>query len=291
MPIYHGMYSQQQLHDLVSAPQSRRYRYLSAAQIVDLASIVTQSPIQRTQSDRTDGAEACGALRKPMNQFLRDAKVRTSLCKLHDRLSELAVVSLWERLREDIDRELKETWMPMLHDDRLSSLHAQYVCRLLRYPWYTGARDCAACSLGQLGGDTELLLAMGAVTIATLPPKHWKQSRRSFFLEYLLQECVDPLDAENVKQKMFNVGEAFRMMRQASRRPSTTGGNRSNIDYATVNYQHRAKSCEQTAPVRTAPNEQLPHVHYGRQSKAIMWRLQGEYCYYDVNYGPYIMAQ
>ncbi|KAK5122637.1 hypothetical protein LTR85_003900 [Meristemomyces frigidus] len=134
----------------------------------------------------------------------------TAFCSQHKKLNALPVISLWNAIRREVESELATVWSQA--GLTLTSAHGHFIARVMHYPWFSQSR-CAACSLSQLGVDDDLLIALGAITLATLTPRNWNSSKRVFFLQGLMEGRAKPDHAAGAIQRMVELGSQFRGLR------------------------------------------------------------------------------
>ncbi|KAK4545198.1 hypothetical protein LTR36_003377 [Oleoguttula mirabilis] len=133
----------------------------------------------------------------------------TALCSQHKKLNPLPIISLWNAIRREVDSELATIWSRV----GLTPAQSHFITRAMQHPWYSQSSKCAACSLSQLAADVDLVIAVGAITLATLSPRNWKRSKRVFFLQSLLIGRAQADHAAGAIQKMCELGSQFRQLR------------------------------------------------------------------------------
>lgn len=144
----------------------------------------------------------------------------STFCSTHRKLNSLPIISLWKAIVSELDVEVVEVWS----QSTLTRLQSHFINRLARISWPSQTSKCEACSLSSLAGDNDLLIALGAVTLATLSPRNWDKSKRVFFLQGLLRGRANPGHASGSIQKMRELGSQLRDIRSALRKAVVDGG-------------------------------------------------------------------
>ncbi|KAK1810274.1 hypothetical protein LTR12_015381 [Friedmanniomyces endolithicus] len=124
------------------------------------------------------------------------------------------------RIRRTIEHELHMHWTPLSAEGSLTTAQGHLITRLNLHTWHVNGNTCTACALSRFAIDITLLLALGALTLATLSPHNWRKSKRLFFLESQLQLLHDlrlGSNAETSKQDMFEPGSELRRIRERLR--------------------------------------------------------------------------
>lgn len=209
MSNYQAFYSPQHLrHSKNFPPQA--YADLNREDITLLAPILAAGPPKES-----DSCASCEATTRQLIAELPShlrSKIRwlTTFCSLHKKLNPLPIISLWNAIKRDADHELATTWSKVC----LTPAQRHFVDRIRQRPWHTQNSNCAACRLSQLAHDNDILIALGATTLATLTSNNWKKSKRALFLQGLLQGRAGPGSAQGAVQKMLELGSQFRDLRK-----------------------------------------------------------------------------
>ncbi|KAI7156897.1 hypothetical protein KC349_g6031 [Hortaea werneckii] len=153
----------------------------------------------------------------------------STFCRHHQNLTSLPLISLWNAIRDEVLSELATVWTNVA----LSPAHAHFIDRIRNFPGFDPheffKRCCAACSLVSMAGDNDLLIAVGAVVLATLSRKNWKKSKRALFLQVLLGGRVSAAAARHAEGpvvKMEQLAAEWREIRRCfweSRRGGAVG--------------------------------------------------------------------
>ncbi|KAK5132381.1 hypothetical protein LTR08_009152 [Meristemomyces frigidus] len=142
----------------------------------------------------------------------------TTLCSQHKKLSPLPIVSLWNAIRRDVEGELAATWSR----DCPTPAQDHFISLLRRHPWHNQQSKCAACGLQQMADDCDVLVALGAITLATLSSRNWKKSKRVLFFQCLMTGRAPPSHADGTVQKMFELGGQFRELYKGARKTDSS---------------------------------------------------------------------
>ncbi|KAK4929958.1 hypothetical protein LTR49_003585 [Elasticomyces elasticus] len=236
MPTYEGLHSQHHSRRAHSYPP-RQYTDLTKADITALAPVLmpplfgnTSEFIDKTKQMITD-----------LPSHLRCKVPRlTTFCSTHKRLNPLPLISLHNSIERDVEHELQTYWISLTTEGTLTATHEQLITRLKSHIEHVRTSECAACAIASLAADPELVIAIGAITIATLSPGNWQKSKRVFFLECQLDNNGD--EAEEAKEKMFELGSQLRRIREALR-----------SSYKPANRPHVAEAIAKHYDARTPP--------------------------------------
>ena len=212
---YQGLYDSHHIsHHKNFPPQD--YADLNRADLTLLAPILVGQPDRDTPAFQAHKHTTQQLIAKLPSHLRSKLPLLTTFCSQHKKLNPLPLISLWKAIRRDADRELAITWSKA----RLTPAQSHFIDRLRRFPWHTQQSNCAACALLQLASDNDLLIAVGAITLATLSRRNWKKSKRVAFLRGLLEGRVSPVHAAGAVQKMFELGDRLRDLRQSAREQS-----------------------------------------------------------------------
>ncbi|KAI7470830.1 hypothetical protein KC367_g4535 [Hortaea werneckii] len=184
------------------------YRDLDRADISLLAPILAVDPIEKDSPNQTTKHH----ISQLPCHLLATIPWLSTFCPLHRKLNSLPIIGLWNAIRDEVLGELATVWTNV----DLSPAHAHFIDRVRHFPRfdqkiYRGR--CAACSLASMAGDNDLLIAVGAVMLATLSRRNWKKSKRTLFLQGMLGGRVSTSHAEGPVVKMLQLAAEWREIR------------------------------------------------------------------------------
>ncbi|GAB1731044.1 hypothetical protein NU195Hw_g3752t1 [Hortaea werneckii] len=184
------------------------YRDLNRADISLLAPILAVDPTNPNFPGQTTKHQVS----QLPSHLLATIPWLSTFCPVHRKLNSLPIISLWNAIRNEVLHELASTWTNV----DLSPAHAHFIDRVRHFPRFdqkVSKRCCAACSLASMAGDNDLLIAVGALMLATLSRRNWKKSKRVLFLQVLLSGRTSASHAEGPVVKMLQLAAEWREMR------------------------------------------------------------------------------
>ncbi|RMY81677.1 hypothetical protein D0862_12273 [Hortaea werneckii] len=184
------------------------YRDLNRADISLLASILAVDPTNPNFPGQTTKHQ----ISQLPSHLLATIPWLSTFCPDHRKLNSLPIISLWNAIRDEVARELASTWTNV----DLSPAHAHFIDRVRHFPRFDpklSKRCCAACSLASMAGDNDLLIAVGAVMLATLSRRNWKKTKRVLFLQVLLSGRTSTSHAHGPVVKMLQLAAEWREIR------------------------------------------------------------------------------
>ncbi|KAK3072980.1 hypothetical protein LTR53_005840 [Teratosphaeriaceae sp. CCFEE 6253] len=217
-----------------------------------LADILVCGPTANTSADAASSHETKQLIADLPSHLRCSFPCLSPLCAEHKRLNPLPLVSLWRRITCQVDHELCTLWVPLLTETGMSARHAHIITLLRLHAWHERARTCAACELSRLAADDELLIALGAITLATLSPHNWHRSKRVYFCERQLQALNLHTDGTEALREMFELGSELHRIRErlrAQRRRLMTD-DRPHVSDAVRAMHHRGATSPVTPPSR-----------------------------------------
>ncbi|KAK3117834.1 hypothetical protein LTR53_000384 [Teratosphaeriaceae sp. CCFEE 6253] len=230
----------------------RQYTDLSHADLRALADILACRPTTNTSADAASSHETKQLIADLPSHLRCSVPCLSPLCTAHKRLNPLPLVSLWRRITWQVDHELCTLWVPLLTETGMSAPHAHIITLLRLHAWHERARTCAACELSRLAADDEPLIALGAITLATLSPHNWHRSKRVYFFERQLQATnLHTVGTEDLR-RMFELGGELHRVRErlrAQRRRLMTD-DRPHVGDAVRAMHHRGAASPVTPPSR-----------------------------------------
>lgn len=138
----------------------------------------------------------------------------TSLCSTHKKINPFVLSSFWKSFRHTIEDELSSTWESLRRQSMLSPSQAYHIDSLIHHQ--LRITSCSACNISWLTRNTEVLVALGAIIMATLNPNSWKRSKRLLFIETLIIGRQSASHAACSVEKMFDLGVQYRQLRDAN---------------------------------------------------------------------------
>ncbi|RMY42993.1 hypothetical protein D0864_15949 [Hortaea werneckii] len=184
------------------------YRDLNRADISLLAPILAVDPTNPNFPGQTTKHQVS----QLPSHLLATIPWLSTFCPDHRRLNSLPIISLWNAIRDEVLHELASVWTNV----DLSPAHAHFIDRVRHFPRFDpklSKRYCAACSLASMAGDNDLLIAVGAVMLATLSQRNWKKSKRVLFLQVLLSGRTSASHAKGPVVKMLQLAAEWREIR------------------------------------------------------------------------------
>ncbi|KAF2769357.1 hypothetical protein EJ03DRAFT_382696, partial [Teratosphaeria nubilosa] len=210
-----------------------RYKQLTTGDVEALAPAFSDAP-QYNSDAMIDYECETKKLISTLPSHLKNAHPWLSgACGLHKYLNTILIDDLWRAILHDINQETKEIWQPLNEQGKLTPAQ-QYYFEHFHEGWYTPYMKCSGCCLMMAGQNYDLLTVIGAITQATLSSRHWKKSRRLYFLECLMRGRVARHHADGAVRKMFNLGVQFRTLREDFLSANANG---QAIDEAVAKYQ------------------------------------------------------
>ncbi|KAK0253981.1 hypothetical protein LTS09_010999 [Friedmanniomyces endolithicus] len=219
MPSYEALRNQHQSRRPYNYPP-RQYVDLTKADIAALATVLVPPPPPNSSASAAFPHEIRRLIADLPSHLRCTCPFLSTLCAAHKRLNPLPLISLFDSIRRNIEDVLHMYWTPLSAEGSLTTAQNHYITRLSLHAWHVNGDTCAACALSRLATDTNLLLALGALTLASLSPHNWRKSKRLYFFESQLQHLHDRTlgtNAEAAKRKMFELGSELRRIRERLR--------------------------------------------------------------------------
>ncbi|KAK0825544.1 hypothetical protein LTR03_017443 [Friedmanniomyces endolithicus] len=198
----------------------RQYFDLTKADIVALASVLIAPPPPYSSASAAFPHEIRRLIADLPSHLRCRCPCLSTFCAAHRRLNPRPLISLFNSIRRTIEHELHTHWTPLSAEGSLTTAQGHLITRLNLHTWHVNGNTCAACAISRFAIDITLLLALGALTLATLSLHNWRKSKRLFFLESQLQLLHDlrlGSNAETSKQDMFELGSELRRIRERLR--------------------------------------------------------------------------
>ncbi|RMY61730.1 hypothetical protein D0863_11189 [Hortaea werneckii] len=184
------------------------YRDLNRANISLLAPILAVDPTNPNFPRQTTKYQ----ISQLPDHLLATIPWLSTFCPDHRKLNSLPIISLWNAIRDEVLHELASTWTNV----DLNPAHARFIDRVRHFPRFDQKlpkRCCAACSLASMAGDNDLLIAVGAVMLATLSRRNWRKSKRVLFLQVLLSGRTSTSHGRGPVVKMLQLAAEWREIR------------------------------------------------------------------------------
>ncbi|KAK1062182.1 hypothetical protein LTR74_010492 [Friedmanniomyces endolithicus] len=219
MPTYEALRNRHQSRRPYSWPP-REYDDLTKADIAALAAVLIPPPPPNSSASAAFPHEIRRLIAALPSHLRCRCPCPSTLCTAHERLNPLPLISLFDSIRRNVEHELHMHWTPLSAESSMTAAQGHLITRLSLHAWHVNGNTCAACALSQFATDINLLLALGALTIATLSPHNWRKSKRVYFLESQLQHLHDrrlSSAAETAKRTMFELGSELRRIRERLR--------------------------------------------------------------------------
>lgn len=166
----------------------------------------------------------------------------SSFCTLHHRMNPLPVIGILRSFQHEIDEHLPALWIPLCTQGSLNEEQADLLTALedvsalwlrpeafeLKFLRSQRARPkhpyqsngCGACVLAHMGGNLEVLVALGGFLLGRLKTNLWKRSKRIMWIEQWIRGSVEDHEEEWAVEEMWALGEELQALRK-SKRPSS----------------------------------------------------------------------
>lgn len=127
----------------------------------------------------------------------------STFCPLHHKLNPLPVIDLLKVVQREVHPKALDKWngtdlpITLLQNTNAIWMKPEIFFKAFgRSPgvgtgWSFQEQKCAACKLAYLARNTDVVVALGAITIARLDPRNWKKSKRILWFEAWLKGSVE----------------------------------------------------------------------------------------------------
>ena len=217
------------------------YTDLSPSDIALLTSILGHAPRRRAS---TSGYEQVvrGLISSLPSHLRSKLPWLSSSCSLHHRINSLPVGSILKWVQSEIESCLPDVWTPARKRGVLTPGQADMLTALedlsglwlspeafqLKYnraqttnpPYEHSSKKCSACMLAQIGGNVNVLTALGGYFIGRVDTTIWKRSKRIMWMEAWLRDAVESSQEESAIQDMWKLGIQLRELRRKAAAPN-----------------------------------------------------------------------
>ena len=264
-----------------------QYTDLTAADIALLTQILSHAPRQGHSILKESYKLIVREQISKLPDYLR-AKIPwiSSFCSLHNKINPFPVNSILEWLRDEVDRCVPEVWSPLRRQKLLGEEQMKMLATLedLSVLWRApiqskqkngrtsnlglsygyGSAKCSACTLAQIGGNEQVLIALGAFFIGRVHSSIWKRSKRILWVESWIRGAVDDSMEDEAIRKMWRLGVELRDLRKRA-----TVSDRAHVD----EFVEKAKAIEH---LRKGPVDQVGPIEPSAEDDQVVddWLAQ-----------------
>jgi hypothetical protein len=227
----------QKQHHRQSDKILREYTDLTAADIALLTQILSHAPRQGHSISKESYKLIVREQISKLPSYMR-AKIPwvSSFCSLHSKINPFPVNSILEWLKDEVDRCVPEVWSPLRRQKLLDEEQMAMLATLENWSVLWNASDqskqqngrmskmsfsnrrgstrCSACILAQIGGNEQVLTALGAFFIGRIHSSIWKRSKRILWVESWVRGAVDDSMEDEAIRKMWRFGVELRDVRK-----------------------------------------------------------------------------
>jgi hypothetical protein len=248
----------------------REYSDLTTGEIRLLTKILSHAPKQRNSPNANSYERIVQEKTSRLPSHLR-ARIPwlSTFCSLHSKIVPWPVKSILEWLKDEIDTFLPEVWSPLRTQRKLNEEQQRMliVVENLRCLWTPsesqqtksrqhrpsisfgyGSAKCSGCVLAQIGGNGDVLIAIGALFIGRVRGMIWKRSKRIVWIESWIRDAVEDSQADQAVHMMWQLGMELREVRKKA-----NASDRSYVDEYAAEARAADQGQAQKQPTQTNP--------------------------------------